>query len=51
MSSAYWINCLKSKVDAKGTIKAFIAYIKNQFNTTIKHWCIHAGGEFQNTES
>jgi hypothetical protein len=44
MSFAYWINCLKSKADAKGTIKAFIAYIKNQFNTMIKCWCIDAGG-------
>jgi hypothetical protein len=50
MSSAYWINCLKSKADAKGTVKAFIAYVKNQFNTTIKCWCMDAGGEFRNAD-
>ena len=46
MSSAYWINCLRSKADAKGTVKDFIAYVKNQCNTMIKCWHIDARGEF-----
>ena len=50
MPSVHWAICIKMKADVKKAIKEFIAYVKTQYNTSIKRWRIDAGGEFLNLD-
>ena len=46
-SSHVWVVCLRTKSAAIGTLKQFIALVRNQFGTSIKEWMSDAGGEYK----